>query len=44
MLRAPPSNLTKEVKVLQNQHNTLAASLDRLEKELSRLNANRTGR
>lgn len=44
MLRAPPSNLTTELKVLQNQHNTLAASLDRLQKELNRLNANRTGR
>lgn len=44
MLRAPPSNLTRELKVMQNQHNTLAASLDRLQEELNRLNVNRTGR
>lgn len=44
MLSAPPSNLTSELKVVQNQHNTLAASLDRLQKELNRLNVNRTGR
>ncbi|XP_075896921.1 uncharacterized protein LOC142898061 [Nelusetta ayraudi] len=42
MLRAPPSNLTRELKVMQNQHNTLAASLDRLQEELNRLNVNRT--
>lgn len=44
MLIAPPSNLTRELKVLQNQHNSLAASLDRLQKELNRLNVNGTGR
>lgn len=43
MLRAPPSNLSSELKVLQNQHNSLAASLDRLQKELNRVNVNTTG-
>lgn len=44
MLTAPPSNLTTELKVMQNQQDSLAASLDRLQKELNRLNVNGTGR
>lgn len=44
MLTAPPSNLTRELKVLENQHDSLAASLDRLQKELNRLNVSRAGK
>lgn len=43
-LKAHPSNLTQELKVLRNQHDTVVASLDKLQKELNRLNLNRTGR
>lgn len=43
-LKAYPSNLTQELKVLRNQHDTVVASLDKLQKELNRLNLNRTGR
>lgn len=43
-LKAHPSNLTQELKVLQNQHDNVVASLDKLLKELNRLNHNRTGR
>lgn len=43
-LKAHPSNLTQELKILRNQHDTVVASLDKLQKELNRLNLNRTGR
>ncbi|XP_070768269.1 CD209 antigen-like protein C [Enoplosus armatus] len=42
-LKIHSSNLTKEMEVLQSQYNTVAASRDKLQEEVNRLNISRTG-